>query len=317
MPTVTQTTANLYTVPATKPSAFYDKTLLKVLRQRTFLHEKYAQKRDMPRNSGDTINFRKIGTLAVATTPLTEGVTPDGNSASISAITVSTEQYGDFIQFSDKVDFESIDPIITEYTVEQGHQAGNTLDVITRDVLAGGSNVFYAGGATSRATVAASMKFSMTDVRKIVRNLKKNNVEPLVDGHYLALISPDTWFDIFDDATFEKMMNYGRTNKPLVDGELGRMFNVVFVETNNAKVFAGAGATGADVQATIIMGKGAYGVTRIKGEGDVKTIVKGLGSAGTNDPLNQRQTIGWKVNAFAAVILDQQCLVRYEHGATV
>jgi N4-gp56 family major capsid protein len=317
MPTVTQTTTNLYTVPATKPSAFYDKTLLKVLRQRQFLHEKYAQKRDMPKNAGDTINFRKIGTLPVATTPLTEGVTPDGNSASISAITVSTEQYGDYIQFSDKVSFESIDPIITEYTVEQGNQAGNTLDVLVRDVLTNGSNVFYAAGRTSRVTVAAADKFSMTDIRKIVRNMKKNHVEPLVDGHYLALISPSTWYDIFDDATFDKMMNYGNNNKPLIDGELGRIFNVVFVETPNAKVFAGAGATGADVQATMILGKGSYGVTRIKGEGDVQTIVKGLGSAGSADPLNQRQTIGWKVNAFAAVILDQQCLTRYEHGATV
>lgn len=312
-----QTTTGLYTVPATKPSAFYDKTLLKVLRQRNFKHEQWAQKRDMPRNSGDTINFRKTGTLPVATTPLTEGVTPAGNAASISAITVSTEQYGDFIEFSDKVSFESIDPIIAEYTVEQGNQAGNTLDVIVRDVLATGSNVFYANNRASRVTIAAGDKFTMKDVRKMVRNMKKNHVEPAVNGHYVMLISPDTWFDIFDDAEFTKIMQYGQTNAPLIDGELGRMYSVVFVETPNAKVFPGAGAAGVDVQASILFGKGAYGITRIKGEGDVQTIVKGLGSAGTNDPLNQRQTIGWKVNAFAAVILDQQCLVRYEHHATV
>lgn len=93
----TQTTAGINTGSgsvATKPQAFYDKLLLKTLRFRSFDHERFAQTRPMPRNAGDTINFRKIGVLAPALTPLTEGVTPTGNSATITAISATTAQYG-------------------------------------------------------------------------------------------------------------------------------------------------------------------------------------------------------------------------------
>ena len=97
MATVTQTTGVINTgsgAVATKPAAFYDKVLLKTLRARSFNHSAFAQSRPMPKNAGDTINFRKIGVLAPATTPLTEGVTPDGNSATVTGISATTAQYG-------------------------------------------------------------------------------------------------------------------------------------------------------------------------------------------------------------------------------
>jgi N4-gp56 family major capsid protein len=93
----TQTTATINTgtgALATKPAAFYDKVLLKTLRARSFNHAAFAQSRPMPKRAGDTINFRQIGVLAPATTPLTEGVTPTGNSATVTAISASTKQYG-------------------------------------------------------------------------------------------------------------------------------------------------------------------------------------------------------------------------------
>lgn len=301
---------------ATKPAAFYDKLLLEVLRQKQFIHEKLAQKRDMPKNYGDTVQFRKITKLEPKLTPLVEGVTPSSDTGGVSAISVSTKQYGSFMEFSDVVDFQMVDPIITEYVKEQGYQAAETLDVVMREVLNSGTSVFYAGGKTSRATLAAGDKFSIKDLRAIVRNFKKNNVRPAMNGHYVAMITPDTEFDLYDDAEFRAMMEIGNNNKPLIDGEITRMYNTVFMTTNNGKVFTGAGASSADVQSALIIGANAYGVTKISGNGAIKSIVKGLGSSGTADPLDQRQTIGWKVNAYAGVILEQLAIVRYEHVAS-
>jgi N4-gp56 family major capsid protein len=56
----------------------------------------------------------KFGSLAVATTPLSEGVTPIGVSISPTAITATVDQYGAWIQHSDLIDKLSIDPIVTE-----------------------------------------------------------------------------------------------------------------------------------------------------------------------------------------------------------
>ena len=314
-----QTTANLNSGTgsvATKPAACYDKLLLEVLRQKQFVHEKLAQKRDMPKNYGDTIQFRRITKLQPKLTPLVEGVTPDSSTGGVTAISVSTKQYGDWMEFTDVVDFQMVDPIITEYVKEQGHQAAETLDIVMREVLNSGTNVFYAGGKTSRATLAAGDKFSIKDLRAIVRNFKKNHVRPALGGNYVCMISPDTEYDLYDDAEFRAMMEIGNNNTPLINGEITRMYSTAFMTTVNAKQFTGAGAASVDVQSALVIGANAYGVTKISGEGSVKSIVKGLGSSGTADPLNQRQTIGWKVNAFAGVILEQLAIVRYEHVAS-
>jgi N4-gp56 family major capsid protein len=301
---------------ATKPQAFYDKVLLEVRRQRSFYHRQLAQTRPMPKNSGDTINFRKINKLNVATTPLTEGVTPSSDNASITAISATTKQYGSFMEFSDVVDFQQIDPILKEYALEQANQANETLDVLTRDELAGGSNVFYAGGRVSRATLAAGDKPTLKDFRKIVLSMKKNHVKPALNGQFVAIISPAVAFDLLDDPDFIKIMDYGNMNKPLLENEVGKAYGITFVEQVNAKDFAGAGAAGANVHASIVLGNQAFGTVNISGEGDIKTIVKPLGSSGSLDPLNQRQTIAWKVNAFVAKRLDETAIARYESVPT-
>jgi N4-gp56 family major capsid protein len=311
----TQTTA-ISTAPATKPQYYYDKVLLTVLRQTEFGFDRFSQKKSIPQGNGRNVNFRKLGKLAPALTPLTEGVTPDGNTASKTNITATVDQYGDYMTFSDRVDFEEIDPVIEGYTVEQGYQAKETMDIIVREILAAGTNVFYANSRVSRATLAAGDKFTLRDARKIVRAFKKNFIKPVAGNDYACFISPDTKFDLMDDPDFQKGMQYGQNVQPMMDNEISRIFGVRYYEVVNNKVFTGAGAGAVDVHAAIFLGRNAYGTTEISGQGNVKTIVKGLGSAGTADALNQRQTIGWKLNAFGAVRLEELAICRYEHTVT-
>lgn len=296
---------------------FYDKTLLELLRHKMKMHLKFAQRKPMPRNAGDTISFRKIVKLEPALTPLTEGVTPEGNQIGMTEITAGTEQYGDYILFSDKVQFVTIDPIVMEYITELADQANETIDILAREALSSGTNVMYAGGKTSRAELATGDVLTSTDVRKVVRFFRKNYIKPIANGDYACLISPDTEFDFFDDERFLQIAEYGGNVKPLLDNEVGKFHNVRFYMTPNAKVFDGAGAESADVHSSIFLGKNAYGVTNIKGEGDVESIIKDLGSAGTEDPLNQRSSAGWKINAFGLVRLEELALVRYEHVPSV
>lgn len=296
---------------ATKPAAFYDRRLLDILRQRTFHHSKLAQERPMPKNYGDTINFRRIRKLQPSLTPLTEGVTPDGSTAQISAIAASTKQYGDYMLFSDVVDFQQVDPVIAEYNEEQGHQAGETLDLIVREELHGGSNVFFAGGKTSRSLLGAGDVPTINDFRKMKLQMEVNHV-PKINGKYIVLLTPGMEFDLLDDPKFEKAYEIGQKNTPFIEGEIADVYGIKFVVPVNGMVFEEAGTGGVNVHSAVMLGRQAYGITKIKGEGDVKSIVKGLGSGGTQDPLNQRQSIGWKVNAFTAKRLDEPAITRYE-----
>ncbi len=71
----------------------------------------------------------------------------------------------------------------------------------------------------------------------------------------------------------------------------------------------------ADVHMSVIFGKDAYGVIDLE-NGALESIVKPRGSAGADDPLDQRATVGAKVTGFAAVILNELWIVRIEHGAS-
>ena len=74
-----------------------------------------------------------------------------------------------------------------------------------------------------------------------------------------------------------------------------------------------AGADGADVHATLVFGKDAYGIVDVAGNGALQIIIKDHGSAGASDPLNQRATVGAKVAAYACKILNDLWLLRIEH----
>ncbi|MEG1779653.1 MAG: N4-gp56 family major capsid protein, partial [Oscillospiraceae bacterium] len=164
----TQTYAGL----TAEQKTFYDRALLTRLLP-NLVFQKYGQKKSIPSNSGDTTNFRKFNSLAANTTPLQEGVTPSGNALDVSSITAKIEQYGGFVEISDKLDMVGIDPVLTETAKLLGEQAGLTLDTVVRDVVCTGTNVQYAGGAASTATVTA--KITATEIMKAVRTLRAAN----------------------------------------------------------------------------------------------------------------------------------------------
>ena len=86
------------------------------------VYSQLAQKRNIPKNGGKTIEFRKFKPLAKATTPLTEGVTPDGQALDVTSMTVG--QYGGFVRITDLLDLTAIDPVMIETVDLIGDQAG-------------------------------------------------------------------------------------------------------------------------------------------------------------------------------------------------
>ena len=263
------------------------------------VHDQFGQKHPIPKNGGKTIEFRKYSPLPKLLTPLTEGVTPDGQSLTVSVIEATVAQYGGYITLSDVLLMTAIDNNMVQATKLLGNQAGATLDTITREVLNGGTNVIYAGGVASRGAVSTVL--TVDDVKKAVRALKTQNAEK-IDNSYVGIIHPDCSYDLTNDPKWEAVKTYDPSD--WYEGEIGRIFGVRFVETTEAKVFENG------IYSTLILGDNAYGVTEIEG-GGLEHIVKQLGSAGTADPLNQRATVGWKATKVAERLVEQ-FMVRIE-----
>lgn len=303
----TQTIATL----TQENKTFYERTLLKRLVP-NLLFAKYGQKRPIPTHEGGTINFRRFNSLSPATTALTEGVTPAGSNLSISVVTATPEQYGDFVEISDKLDMVGIDPVLTETAQVLGEAAALTVDTLVRDVVSAGTNVQYANGKTSTATVAATDVMTSTEILKAVRTLKNANAKPMEGGFFIGIVDPDVSYDIQKDALWQDISKYSG-GEAIMKGEIGKLGGVRFIETTNVKT--GTGASGATVHFCMIIGRDAYGVVDIDGGSVPEMIVKPFGSGGTTDPLDQRATAGYKL-FMTAVRLQELAMLRLECGAS-
>lgn len=290
---------------------FYDKNLIR-LAEPLLVHDRFGQEKPIPRGNGKVIEFRKFSKLPKALTPLTEGVAPDGQALNVTAITATVQQYGGYVKVTDLLQLTSIDPIITEATELIGQQAGRTLDTITREVLVGGTNVAYANGKTARNALAATDTLKVIDVQKAVAALKAQDAPMLDGGYYAAIIHPNVAYDLMRDPEW---IDWQKHTSPehMYNGEIGRISNVVFFESTEAKIFEAGGASSANVYATLIIGKNAYGKTSIQG-GGLETIIKSKEQAG--GPLNQYSTIGWKATKTAERLVEEY-MIRIESGCSL
>ena len=171
------------------------------------------------------------------------------------------------------------------------------------------------------------MKLTRQEIREAVRTLQTNdalkvtrmvnastgfNTSPL-NACFVGIISPNTLYDLKDQPGWVPVEEYA-VQKDIMEGEMGKMDDVRFVLTSNAKNFAAGGSGSIDVHGTLILAQNYYAISRISGEA-LKNIVKPLGSAGTADPLDQRSTSGWKAS-FVATRLNENFAVRIEHAVS-
>lgn len=369
-----------------RPELFYDKQLLDTIRLGAdeFKHYRLADETPI-QGSAEKLQVRRWSPLQAHTIPLVEGVPPISDKGSVESYEIGTHQYGRFMEFSDKVDFEIVDPVIAHYTKEYSIVAIETLDLLARETLMSVGQEFFAGGAANFAGLTMEATPTLTDLRMIVLAMKKALVKPRSSGNYHVLGTPEFFYDMVSDPTVEKYMTFNNTTKTMYDdGMLVPMFNMEFYEVNNAEVSgeytdadgnkklrvyrvnSGTGeyeyadldgatyrtvsATGAyvtdartgaaasympagaivtwdiasyneangtdgeyselKVHPILVVGAEALTRTCIAGQGNAKMYTKQKGSTGVLDPIDQRQSIGFKINSvgFGSVRSEAVCI---------
>ena len=359
------------------PEVFYTKQLLDTIRvdQNQYMYFRYAETSPMSEKA-NKLQVRRWAPLQAHTQPLTEGIPPISDKGSVEMYEIDTDQYGRYMEFSDKVNFKIVDPILAHYASEYSIVAVETLDLLAREALFAIANKVYAGYAAGAENLNEKSIPTITDLRKIVLGLKKQLVKPRSNGRYHVIAGPDFFFDMISDPTVEKFMTINQTTKTMYeDSMLVPMFNMEFYETlicpthgQFTKVVSGVAKkairlfevtgttytfktlteddtltngtpvlkkvsgyvkdsrTGEDasyipnqeiwdidaynkdakaggktwyefkMQHVLVLGKDALLRTGISGEDNAKMYTKGLGSAGVLDPIDQRQSIGFKIN---------------------
>ena len=360
------------------PDVFYTKQLLDTIRVEAdeYVYYRYAETQPMG-DKANKLQLRRWSPLQAHTVPLVEGIPPITDKGAVEVYEIDTAQYGRYMEFSDKVDFKVVDPIIAHYAAEYSTVAIETLDMLAREALFTVADKYFAGMVKDFTSLTADSKPSMTDLRKIVLSLKKKLVKPRSNGRYHVIAGPEFFFDMISDPTVEKYMTLNQTTKTMYeDSMLVPMFNMEFYETliapssgeftalrdgtlvrkllikNNStgaisaieatsgnyttfgsvnergeskgeggmylangeyKAASDPAATGSfipyggywnipegssefKVQHVLILGKDALIRTGISGQDSARMYTKPLGSSGVLDPIDQRQSIGFKIN---------------------
>ncbi len=349
MANFTNTTGN--TVAGTKLNkTFFDRQLLEGARTR-LVHAQYGQKRHIPPNNGKRVEFRRWNLFDIDQTmcALTEGVTPDGQTLSQSSVEAEVNQYGAYVEISDLLEQTAYEQVLSDSAELLGEQLGTVVEWITRDAMCAGNNVQRAGGKTARSELTSADTLTVDEIRRAVRTLKKAKARPFggKDGrkqHFICICSPDATYDLQEDPLWQDVSKYA-AKEQLYTGEIGMLFGVVFIESTEAKVIrqavhtkvaahsassavvtvdeitAEAEAFLSKAHAKVMIGAEEYEVSGVDRAAKtitlaITTIIKGRGSAGTDDPLDQRATVGAKVMAYTATILNDLWLLRIEHGVS-
>jgi N4-gp56 family major capsid protein len=257
-----------------------------------------ASNQTMP---GSSVIFTIFSELAVASTPLTETSDVDPVAMADSNVTVSLTEYGNTINTTAKLRGTAFLDVDAAAANLIGYNAGNSMDTVVREVLAGGTNVIYGGGGssdeTSRTAIEAEDIIEANDIRKVTAALRGANVSPW-SGYYIGFIHPDVSYDLRRE-TGNASWNAPHVNMDTANiytGEIGTFESVRFIETPRTKVRAnasdGAGAAGnIDVYDTYIMGRQALAkaYSFVDGNGPVPSVRRGP----VVDSLMRFNPIGW------------------------
>lgn len=212
------------------------------LAEAELVHDQFGQTHPIPQNGGKTIEFRQYDPLPELTAPLTEGVTPDGQSLSVKAITAEVEQFGGYVTLSDMLLLTAIDNNMVQATRLTGSQAGRSLDTITRDIINAGTVVQYEGGVDTREelyyeSADDNCNISVDAIKRAVRFLESQDA-PKINGYYAGIVHPYVKYDLMKDPDWKTPHEYVDTEN-VYRNEIGELYGVRFVEASRAKVFHG------------------------------------------------------------------------------
>lgn len=301
----------------------FSKKLLAHAVQELRLNE-FALQAELPKNLGSKVIqwFRPAVAAASNVQTLVEG-TPISTFRDVTYETVSATlaQYGEAAKITDVVTMTGLFDALSQNIETMGDDCALHADETTRNVLchaSTGLTKMYAQSLTSFANLAAASvalsKLTGADLLRAATKLQINRA-PRIDSGYVAIVPPQSSFDIKRDGDFIDTAKYSNA-KAIYKGEIGTLWGVRVVEATNpftedetegtydADLSGGAVNTLGLVYTTIVTGKGAYGTPKLAGTASPwKPSVIIVDKADKSDPLNQFMTAGWK-NYWASVVLN-------------
>lgn len=271
----------------------------------------FAQERRIPQKNSKSAIFRRFENLADALTPLSEGVTPNAEQVTKFDVTATVSQYGKVVELTDDVIITVQDQTANEVADMLAQNMASTYDKIVRNMLvATATQIDCLNGQNGNAIT----ELTTIDIENAVDYLEGNNgkkMAPNVEGTDAFGTSPvwaSYWMVFHTDlrTNVKLLSNFNPTaayprQQSVLESEFGSLDELRTVKTTEA--YKSLDAT--PVYSNMLFAANAYGRIAIDDQ-SMEMIIKPLGAG--QDPLNQRQTMGWKGRLGCTILDDSWCI---------
>ena len=303
--------------------------------QKKMMLTKWGMQEDLPKNSGQTIQFVRYHNVDTGLNPIFGNTSPSSVKLTSTTFTTSLYRYGGVIDIPESMELLHEDNLKKIGFDQLAYDFARKIETLTYNVVKAGSNVIYAAGAANRAGVLDVV--TETDFEAAISTLEENNaqeiqdfvtsspayetlpVQPTFVGYCHTNVAPT----IRRMSSFISVEHYaGQT--AVLPGEIGTVAGKIrMVCSNIAMPFEAAGGNpatnavrglgaNAHVYPILIFAKDAFACSKLQGEGGMKVMVKPPSATGDSyDKLGLNGHIGYKT-WYACTILNNDNLVRIE-----
>jgi N4-gp56 family major capsid protein len=201
---------------------------------------------------GLRVNFLRYKNFAVDATPLTEGVRMTTNALTAEQIAITVAEHGYAVAVSELLLNASFDDVMASASRLLGRHMAQYLDVQARNTLSAatsavfgydrsslqGVNDWYNEGtaATQISDLDGNYKLSTGAVKDAALTLAGKNI-PRLGETYVQFVHPKQSRDIRSNPEFIEVTKYAAPGNFML-GEIGRLYDVVFIETTQVKKLA-------------------------------------------------------------------------------
>ena len=204
---------------------------------------------------GLRVNFLRYKNFAVDPTPLTEGVRMTTSALTAEQIAITVAEHGYAVAVSELLLNASFDDVMASASRLLGRHMAQYLDVQARNTLSAatsavfgydrsglqGVNDWYNEGTPADAIsdLDGAYKLSTGAVKDAALTLAGKNI-PRLGETYVQFVHPKQSRDLRSNPEFIEVTKYAAPGNFML-GEIGRLYDVVFIETTQVKKLAAGG----------------------------------------------------------------------------
>lgn len=220
--------------------------------------DQFAQvKTDLSATPGKQITFFKYNNLSAGGL-LTEGTPLATVALAGSQVSIEVYEYGNAVAVSNMLLVTAFTDVMADTAKLLGTDYAKVIDTLARDTIENGAgSTVFADNAANADAIASDDFMTMEEIKDAVEILATNNSQKINNDHWVCFVHPHQSRNLRDDPDW---ITVGKLDpQRLYNGEIGRIDDVIFVETTQVSSDANAAATPVDCYSAIMIGDQAFG----------------------------------------------------------